>query len=138
MHEPSLAQQSLIGCDKILFSHTQRGYQFLFLNYFIIFRFFFLFFVCLFLLLLFYYIFFHENYFYFFHVPVCSGMFRNVPACSGMFHVPDFIDGRRIWPSCDSSSAADVTLLCVSMIYTQKAKAEGFKAIYDVRYIQLL
>ena len=30
----------------------------------------------------------------FFHVPGCSGMFRNVPACSGMFHVPGFIDGR--------------------------------------------
>ena len=30
----------------------------------------------------FYYFFFHENYFYFsFHVPECSGMFRNVP-CS--------------------------------------------------------
>ena len=39
LHEPSLAQQILICCDKILFSHTQRGYQFLFLDYFIIFRF---------------------------------------------------------------------------------------------------
>ena len=28
-----------------------------------------------------------------FHVPGCSGMFRNVPACSGMFHVPGSIDG---------------------------------------------
>ena len=42
LHEPSLAQQILICCDKILFSHTQRGYQFLFLDYVIIFRFFFL------------------------------------------------------------------------------------------------
>ena len=30
----------------------------------------------------------------FFHVPGCSGMFRNVPACSGMFHVRGFIDGQ--------------------------------------------
>ena len=30
-----------------------------------------------------------------FHVPGCSGMFRNVPACSGMFHVPDFIDAQK-------------------------------------------
>ena len=28
----------------------------------------------------------------YFHVPGCSGMFRNVPECSGMFHVPGFID----------------------------------------------
>ena len=36
---------------------------------------------------------------------------------------------------CDSSSAVDVTLLCVSMICTQKAKAEGFKAMYDVQLL---
>ena len=94
---------NLICCDKILFSHTQRGYQFLFLDYFIIFRFFFGYFTFLLiltktiLLLLFYYISFHENYFYFFmfrDVPGCSGMFRNVPECSEMFHVPGFIDAR--------------------------------------------
>ena len=45
MHEPSIAQQILIGCDKILFSHTQRGYLFLFLDYFLIFRCFLLFYV---------------------------------------------------------------------------------------------
>ena len=100
MHEPSLAQQILICYDKILFSDTQRGYQFLFLDYFIIFRF------CLVILrLLFFYknhfiiiiflYFFLENYFYFFmfrDVPGCSGMFRHVPECSSMFHVPGFID----------------------------------------------
>ena len=102
MNPPSLAQQILIFCDKILFSHTQRGYQFLVLDYFIIFRFFcccyftlLLIFTKNILLLLFYYIFFfHENYFIF----SCSGMFRNVPACSGMFHVPDFIDGLQRYP----------------------------------------
>ena len=80
LHEPSLAQQILICCDKILFSHTQRGYQFLFLDYFIIFRFFF-FYRNYFIIIILLYIFFYENYVYFF-------MFRNVPACSGMFHVP--------------------------------------------------
>ena len=99
---PSLAQQILICCDKILFSHTQRGYQFLFLDYFIIFRFFFLLFYVL--------INFYKNYFIiiiillFFlfmkvififscsgmlrdaYVPECSGMFRNVPGCS-MFRI---------------------------------------------------
>ena len=34
------------------------------------------------------------QFFKFFHVPGCSGMFRNVPARSGMFHVPGFIDAR--------------------------------------------
>ena len=33
--------------------------------------------------------------FIFFHVPGCSGTFRNVPECFGMFHVPGFIDGRN-------------------------------------------
>ena len=76
MNPRSLAQQILICCDKILFSHTQRGYQFLFLDYFIIFRFL--------LLLLFYVIinfykkyfiiiFFSWKLFLFFHVPECSG-----------------------------------------------------------------
>ena len=36
--------------------------------------------------------FFSWKLFLFFHVPGCSGMFRNVPACSSMFHVPGFID----------------------------------------------
>ena len=88
MHEPSLAQQILICCDKILFSHAQRGYQFLFLDYFIIFR---LFFWLFYVLINFYknyftiilsYFFFHEKYFNF-------SMFRdvrNVPGCS-MFRV---------------------------------------------------
>ena len=50
--------------------------------------------IILFLLLFF----FHENYFYFsFHVPECSGMFRNVPACSGMFCVPGFLDALLIY-----------------------------------------
>ena len=89
--------------QNIVFSYSEKipvSFSF-FLSFFLcffIFRFFLLFHVIInfyknYLLLLFYYIFFHENYFYFFHVPGCSGMFRNVPACSGMFHVPDFIDG---------------------------------------------
>lgn len=43
-----------------------------------------------------------------------------------------FVDRKEYLAQCDSSSAVDVTLLCVSMICTQKAKAEGFKAMYDV------
>ena len=76
----------------MLFSHTQRGYQFLFLAYFIIFRFFFLLFYVItnfyknyFVIIILFYFFFHENYFYFF-------MFRDIPGCSGMFRVPGFID----------------------------------------------
>ena len=89
MHEPSLAQQILICCDKILFSQAQRGYQFLFLDYFIIFRlFFWLFYVLInfyknyFTIILSYFFFFMKNILIF----PCSGMFRNVPGCS-MFRV---------------------------------------------------
>ena len=91
MHEPSIAQQILIGCDKILFSHTQRGYLFLFLDYFLIFRCFLLFYVIInfykkyFIIIILLHFFFHENYFYFFmfrDVPGCSGMSRHVPECS--------------------------------------------------------
>ena len=84
MNGPSLAQQILICYDKILFCHTQRGYQFLFLDYY------YYFFVVVILRLLIFYknhfiiiillYFFLENYFYFF-------MFRGVPGCSGMFRV---------------------------------------------------
>ena len=76
-----------IHCDKILFSHTQRGYQFLFLDYFIIFLFFFcyftfsLIFTKIILLLLFYRIFFFMKIIFIF-------------SCSGMFHVPVFIDAQ--------------------------------------------
>ena len=67
-----LAQQ--INRDKILFSHTRRWYQFLFLNFF----------------LLFYVIVnFYKNYFIFnfFSMKIififsCCGMFRDVPECS--------------------------------------------------------
>ena len=88
LHEPSLSQQILIGCDKILFSHTQRGYQFLFLYYFIIFRFFCYFTLLLIfpkniLLLLFYYIYIFSWKWFFLS---CSWMFRNVPGCS-MFRI---------------------------------------------------
>ena len=81
-------QQTLICCDKI-FSHTQRGYQFLFLDYFIIFQGFFCYFTFLliftkiFSLLLFYNIFFFTKNILIF---LCSGMFQNVPGCS-MFRV---------------------------------------------------
>ena len=105
MHEPSLAQQILIGCDKILFSHTQRGYQFFFV--FIIISLFFVFFLLFYVIIYFYKNYFiiiifinffvHENYFYF-----C--MFRDVPACSGMFRVPGFIDGPFQWPKCETTS----------------------------------
>ena len=93
--------KNLICCVKILFSHTQRGYQFLFIDYFIIFRFFFCYFTLLLiftkiiLLVLFYYIFFFIKIIFIFS---CSGMFRNVPACSGMFHVPGFIDAQEFVP----------------------------------------
>ena len=91
LQEPSLAHK--ICCDKILFSHTQRGYQFLFLDYFMIFRFFkcyftfLLIFTKIILLLLFYYIFFVMKIVFIFS---CSGMFRDVPACPGTFrNVPE-------------------------------------------------
>ena len=81
LHEPLLAQQ--IICGKILFSHTQRWYQFLFL-YFFIFRFFLF-------LLLYVIVNFYKNYiiiiFFFMKIIFifsCSRMFRNVLACSGM------------------------------------------------------
>ena len=98
-----------LHCDKLLFSHTRRWYQFLFLSFFacfFIFRFYvmlgYLFCYYTFLQKLFsiycsfYYLllllfnewmnyFFIKKYFNFF-------MFRDVPACSGMFHVPGFID----------------------------------------------
>ena len=68
-----------------MFSHTQRGYQFLFLAYFIIVLFFcyftsLLIFIKIILLLLF---FFMKIIFIF----SCSGMFRNVP-CSGFYRRP--------------------------------------------------
>ena len=93
MNPPSLAQQILIFCDKILFSHTQRGYQFLVLDYFIIFRFFC---CCYFTLLLIFtknILLFLFYYYYFFHVPECSGMFRNVPY-SWFYRRPVWTAGR--------------------------------------------
>ena len=45
-------------------------------------------------LILMYLLLFFLQFLKFFHVPGCSGMFRNAPACSGMFHVPGFIDAR--------------------------------------------
>ena len=93
------SQQPLpqIICDKILFSHTRRWYEFLFLHFF------------LFRYLLFYVIInFYRNYFIviiiflnFFFMKIIfifsrSGMFRNVPECS-MFRVlstPSNIIGR--------------------------------------------
>ena len=93
LHEPSLAKQILIVCDKILLFHTQRGYQFLFLDYFIIFLFFFLLFYVIinfyknyFIIIILLY-FFSLKLFLFFHVPECSGMFRHVP-CSGFYRRP--------------------------------------------------
>ena len=88
LHEPSLDQQILIVCDKILLSHTQRGYQFLFLDYFIIFNFFLLFYVIInfhknyFIIIIILLYFFSWKLFLFLHVPGCSEMFRDVPACS--------------------------------------------------------
>ena len=73
-----------IICDKILFSHTRRWYEFLFLYFF------------LFLFILF--IYFRENYCYFFmfrDVPERSGMFRNVP-CSGFYRRPKEIGGCNL------------------------------------------
>ena len=85
MHGPS--PHNFI-CDKILFSHTRRWLEFLFL-YFFLFRFFVILryyqFLTKNILLLSLFFFFHENYFYFFR-------FRDVPACSGMFRVLGFID----------------------------------------------
>ena len=75
------------------------GDEFLFLNHFFIFRFFFLFYVILLLLiftktmlLLSFYliIIFSWKLLLFFHVPACSGMFRNVP-CSWFYGRPFFV-----------------------------------------------
>ena len=71
------------------------GDEFLFLNHFFISRFFcfvilyyFVIFAKTMLLLSFFLIiFFSWKLLLFFHVPGCSGMFRDVPACSGMFRV---------------------------------------------------
>ena len=86
----AVAQQ--INCDKILFSHTRRCYQFLFLFFFL-----FRFYVMLCYLFCYYksvyknyfiiIFFFHKNYLKFFHVPGCSEIFRNVP-CSWFFWRP--------------------------------------------------
>ena len=89
LHKPSLAQQILYDCDKILFSHTQRRYLFLFLDYFIIFRYFLLFYVIInfykkkIITVISLYFFFMKIIFIF----SCSGMFRNVP-CSGFYQRP--------------------------------------------------
>ena len=89
MHEPSLAQQILSCCDKILFSHTQRGYHYFFLIISLFFGFFFLLFYVIinfqknYFIIIIIFFFFHENYFIF----SCSGMFRNVP-CSWFYRRP--------------------------------------------------
>ena len=72
-----------IICDKILFSHIRRWFQFLFL-YFFLFRFFFCYFTVVinFYKNYYYYFFFSWKLFLFLHVPGCSGMFRHVPECS--------------------------------------------------------
>ena len=116
LHEPSLAQQILICCDKkIVFSYSERipvSFSWLF-HYF---SFFFCYFTLLIiftkiiLLLLFYYIFFSWKFFYFFmfrDVPGCSGMFRHVPECS-MFRVLstaewENIKLREVWETFISS-----------------------------------
>ena len=81
LHKPLLAQQ--INRDKILFSHTQRRYQFLFLNYFLLFYVIINFYKNYFI----FKFFFWWKLFLFFHVPGCSGMSRNVP-CSGFYRRP--------------------------------------------------
>lgn len=49
-----------------------------------------------------------------------------------------FVDRKANLAQLRLQFRVDVTLLCVCMIYTQKAEAQGFKAMYDVRYNQLL
>ena len=84
--------------QNIVFSNSERipvSFSWLF-HYFSVFFGYFTFLLILtkiILLLLFYYIFFFMK-IIFFHVPGCSGMFRNVPECSEMFHVPGFIAAR--------------------------------------------
>ena len=91
LNGPSLAQQILICCDKILFCHTQRGYQFLFLDYF------FFFFFCYFTFINFLQKSFYYYYFIiFFFLKIififsCSGVFRDVPECSGFYRRPFII-----------------------------------------------
>ena len=104
LHGPSLAQQ--IICDKILFSHTRRWYEFLFL-YFLIFPF-----LSFFLLsyvivnfykndfiIIIYFILFSRKLLLFFHVPGCFGMFRNVP-CSGFYRRPAAKETRPLAVPC--------------------------------------
>ena len=50
------------------------------------------------MLLLFYLIFFSWKLFLFFHVPGCSGMFRNVP-CSGVLSTPTLWSSRPSFPT---------------------------------------
>ena len=99
------SQQPLpqIICDKILFSHTRRWYEFLFLHFFL-FRYL-LFYVIInfyrnyYIVIIIFFYFFSWKLFLFFHVPGCSGMFRHVPECSRMFHVPGFIDALEHYRS---------------------------------------
>ena len=76
LHKSLLAQQ--INRDKILFSHTRRWYQFLFLNFFFCYFTLLLIFTKIILFLIFFFI---KIVFIF----SCSGMFRGVTECSGMF-----------------------------------------------------
>ena len=95
-----------IICDKILFSHTRRWYEFLFL-YFFLFRFFVILrylliftkniiIVIIIIIIIIILLFFFMKIIFIFS---CSGMFRNVPACSGMFHVTGFIDALEHYRS---------------------------------------
>ena len=113
-----------ICCDRILFSHTQRGYQFLFLDYFIIFRFF----CCYFTLLLIFtkiILLFIFYYYYFFSMKIififsCSGMFRmfrNVP-CSGFY--------RRLLTGGLVSSVVQVITIWVLTISLNKTLGKKF------------
>ena len=80
LHGPSLPQQ--INCDKILFFHTRRWYQFLFsfFNHFS-------FYVMLFLFILFLKIFTKFYYYYFFIIIINQFMkyFFHVPECSKFY-----------------------------------------------------
>ena len=91
----SVAQQ--INCDKILFSHTRRWYQFQlsFISLFFVFFYYFMLIYVILLLLIFTKIIllwiFYSNFF-------CSCqlvLFFHVPACSGMLCVPGFIDAPK-------------------------------------------
>ena len=109
--------------QNIVFSYSQRisvSFSWL-IDYFSFFFCYFtllLIFTKIILLLLFYYIFFSWKLFLFFHVPGCSGMFRNVP-CSGFYRRPAILGVRLTCLECNLEGQSRTAFYRVNMAYTE-------------------